>query len=525
MKPGCIRQTDLPNTSALFADLVYHFDRVAPFYEHYYLDRDCYAEAAGKIAYPEGRRHALVAALGELNDPCPQLELLARHGTVAVVTGQQVGLFSGPCYTIYKALTAARLAAQLTSRGIPAVPVFWLATEDHDFEEINHAWVFDANKRPHQFSVEAGGMPNRPVGGIAPESYPTGPLREALAGHPFGAAVSAMVEEAYQPGSTMGQAFAHLLRSLLPDLGLLYLDPMQPSIRSLAAPLLREAVHAGPLLGEKLLHRNQQLQEAGYHAQVHIEAKTSLFFLLENGQRHTLRRDGDMYANGRIRFTSGELASRADHISPNAVLRPVVQDYLLPTVAMIGGPAELAYLAQTQVIYHELGQRAPVVVPRNGFTLLDGRAVKLMERYHLTAKDFFGGLNLLRSQISEHLVPPPLRQSLQSAKEQTSTLLDSMQTELAAFDATLGEATAKSRSKILHQLAKIEAKTARECLRRDERASAEADYLHHLIYPNNHLQERIYAMLPFLAQHGPDLVHRIRESVHLDCPDHMMLAV
>ncbi len=525
MKPGCIRQTDLPNTSPLFADLVYHYDRVAPFYEHHYLDRDSYGRASAKIRYPDGRRHALVAALRELNDPSPQLDLLARSGTVAVVTGQQVGLFSGPCYTIYKALTAARLAAQLTSHGIPAVPVFWLATEDHDFDEINHAWVFDAAKRPHQLLVEAVGMANRPVGGIAAESYPTPQLRQILSGHPFGDEVSDMVEASYQPGRTMGQAFADLLRLLMPDLGLLYLDPMQPSLRNLAAPLLREAVHAAPLLSEKLLQRNQQLLDAGYHAQVHIEAKTSLFFLLENGQRHTLRRDGDQYVNARTRYSSGELAARAGHISPNAVLRPVVQDYLLPTAAMIGGPAELAYLAQSQVIYHELSQPAPVVVPRSGFTLLDGRAVKLMERYHLAPKDIFGGLEAIRTRVSEQLVPPPLRDSLQSAKAQTSALLDSMQMELARFDATLGEATARSRSKILHQLAKMEAKTARECLRRDERAAAEAEYLHHLIYPHNHLQERIYTMLPFLAQHGPDLIHRIRESVHLDCPDHVVLAV
>jgi bacillithiol biosynthesis cysteine-adding enzyme BshC len=525
MKPGCLRQTELPNTTPLYADLVYHFDRVAPFYEYHYLNADSYSEAYRKRSYPEGRRRALVSALREQNEPSPQLDLLARSDTVAVVTGQQVGLFSGPCYTIYKALTAVRLAAQLSSRGIPAVPVFWLATEDHDFEEINHAWVFDAAKTPHQFRVESPAADHKPVGGILIPHYPLAELRNALSGHPFGDDTAALIEQSYQPGATMGESFTRLLRLLLPGLGLLYLDPMHPSVRELAAPLLREAVHAAPLLTEKLLERNRHLEHAGYHAQVHFEDKTSLFFLLERDSRHTLRRDGDTYVNGKTRISSRDLAARADHLSPNALLRPVVQDYLLPTVAQIGGPAELAYLAQSQVIYHTLGQPAPVVLPRNGFTLLDARAVKLLDRYHLSAPDFFGGLEPLRSRISRQLVPPGLLENLKSTRDQATHLLDSLQASLAAFDATLGAATAKSRAKILYQLSKIESKTARQALDRDQRASAEADYLFNLIYPNKHLQERFYTILPFLAQHGPALIDTISASVHLDCPDHMILAV
>lgn len=119
MKPGCLRQTELPNTSPLFADLVYHFDRVAPFYEYCHLDKASYARAAAKLQFPDSRRHALVAALREQNAPSGELDRLAQPGTVAVVTGQQVGLFSGPCYTIYKALTAARLTEQLNAQEFP----------------------------------------------------------------------------------------------------------------------------------------------------------------------------------------------------------------------------------------------------------------------------------------------------------------------------------------------------------------------------------------------------------------------
>src|SRR5262249_26360814 len=169
--------------------------------------------------------------------------------------------------------------------------------------------------------------------------------------------------------------FRHLLKGILAKFGLLYLDPLEPAIRRIGAPFLADALRAAPELKRRLLARNQELADAGYHAQVLIEPKSSLFFLLENGKRVPLKRaDGDFAA----------LASEAEHISPNALLRPVMQDYLLPTVAYIGGPAELAYLAQSQVVYDTLLHRMPVVTPRSGFTLLDARANKLLTRYGLS---------------------------------------------------------------------------------------------------------------------------------------------
>src|SRR6185369_14385685 len=139
----CVRQSDLPNTTRLFADVLYHPDRTAPFYQHPIRDLEAFQRAASQIDLPADRRAALIDALRVQNPESPSLQRLAQPGTVAVVTGQQVGLFSGPCYTIYKVLHAVKLAAWLSENGVPAVPLFWLATEDHDFAEVNHTWVFD----------------------------------------------------------------------------------------------------------------------------------------------------------------------------------------------------------------------------------------------------------------------------------------------------------------------------------------------------------------------------------------------
>lgn len=523
MDAHCIRHTELPHTTRLFTDFTYHFDRVTEFYRHRPHDPQSYRAAVAEMDFPDTRRAELVRVLREQNGESADLERLSRPGTLAVVTGQQVGLFSGPAYTIYKALTAIRLAEELTSRGIPAVPVFWLATEDHDLAEVNHAWIFDSANRPLALSIESGTQSEKPVGRIALRRPPIAELRRGLADFPFGEAIAEIAARSSDGDQTYGSAFAALLRQLLGRHRLLMFDPMAPGARRLAAPLLDKAVEASPELISAVLDRNQELAEGGYHAQVHVEPQTSLFFVLEGDRRVALRRSNGHWSSKERMYESAELRDRAEQLSPNALLRPVVQDYMLPTVAYVGGPAELAYLAQAEVIYRRLLARMPVAVSRAGFTVLDDRAVKLMKRYGLSFASFFHGEEELRDAIAARLVP----QELASRFSQTRSLLDDqltdLETGLAQFDPTLAAALQNSRRKILYQVSKIERKTSRETLRRNDRAAADASYLYNLVYPHKHMQERFYSVLPFLARHGEGLIERLYENVRLECPDHQVL--
>jgi len=521
----CIRHTELPHATKLFTDLVYHPDRVRAFYPFPPYDPDSYAAAAGRVNLSAERRAALVSALREQNGPSASLDLLAQPGTTAVVTGQQVGLFSGPAYTVYKALTAARMARELTERGIPAVPVFWLATEDHDFAEVNHTWVFDAAHHPARLEINGSAPGNQPVGDVKLASVPLEALAQSLSGLPFAEEVVARVALAYQPGNTLGQAFSALLRDLLGRFDILQIDPMHHAVRELAAPLIRDAIAQAPELKQRVLERNRELIAAGYHAQVHVEDETSFFFLLENGRRITLRRHNGDYHSATQRFSPAELAERADEISPNALLRPVVQDSILPTVAYIGGPAELAYLAQAEVLYRVLLGRMPVGVPRSGFTIIDQRSRKLMARYALRLNDFFHGEELLRERIATALVPPKLTSVLKETRTAAGHALEQLEGALERFDPTLHAATEKSHKKIAYQFSKIERKIAREVLRRDEKASRDAASLSGLIYPVKHLQERLYSIIPFLATHGYELVDHLYDNIQVECPDHRLLIV
>jgi bacillithiol biosynthesis cysteine-adding enzyme BshC len=520
----CVRQTDLPNTSAIAADVFYHPDRTAAFYRHPLRDLASFRAAAAEIDFPAGRRAALVAALGPRNPSSRSLQRLAEPGAVAVVTGQQVGLFSGPSYTAYKALHAARLAAWLTEQGVPAVPIFWLATQDHDFAEVNHTWVFDKSNRPHKLEMRRQAS-SQPVGDIALAAPPIDELRAALSGLPFADEVTAHAAAAYQPGNTMGRAFGDLLQSLFAKFDILQVDPLLPAFRQLAAPVLRSAVAAAPDLSAAILARNQELASAGYHAQVHMEEQTSLFFLMENGKRLALRRHGSEYVlNGR-RFSSQELQASAESLSPNALLRPVVQDSILPTAASIMGPAEMAYLAQSEVIYRAILGRMPVAVPRAGFTILDQHSHKLLDRYGLRLTDFFDGEEAIRHRVADRLVPPALAGSLRETAAAVSRAVDDLRSQLVAFDPTLAQALDRSARKIRYQIGKVEGKAGRETMRRDARATEDAASLSGLLWPERHLQERLYSILPFLARHGLGLLDQVYEAIQLDCPDHRMMVI
>lgn len=514
MEAACLRHTELPGTSRLFGDFQYHFDRVARFYAHDPHDPASYQRAACELDYPDDRRAALVAALRRANPDSKNLERLARPGTVAVVTGQQVGLYSGPAYTIYKALTAARMAEWLRGQGIEAVPLFWLATEDHDLAEVNHGWVFDRAYRPNKLSISPEARGQQPVGQVPLNGTPHGELREALLGMPYADEVEQAAARSYVSGKPLGRAFQDLLQELLAPYDLIFVDPLDPALRSIAAPLLARAFDLAGQLTPRLLERGAELAGAGYHAQVHVEAGTSLFFVLDQGQRVPLRKGT---------HDTVSLKANAELLSPNALLRPVVQDYLLPTVAYIGGPAELAYLAQSSVLYQELLGRMPVAAARGSFTLVDAKSRRRLQRFRLPVTEYFDAEAVVKEKIGAKLVPPALDQTVREAQESAERLLAKLRSQVLHFDPTLAKAASKSADKVSHQFRKLGAKIGRESLRRESQAAESATQLLGLLYPEKHLQERIYSILPFLAEHGPGLIGTLYENIHLDCPDHKLL--
>ena len=540
MKAACIRHTEIPSSSRLFTDYLYSFGEVSRFY-HHPPQSDQFSSAAAEVKITAEHRAALVVALRNQNaaagaETAANLDRLAQQNTVVVATGQQVGLHGGPVFSIYKALTAIRTAEELRNQGISAVPVFWLATEDHDLAEVEQTWMLDQENRPLRIEAKTNALPGQPVGGVRLTDYKQGAadsghaaVAAALANLPFGASAIKLVADAYSEDCSFGTGFRALFEQLFRRHGLILLDPMDPALRRLSAPLLGKAIERAGDLNPQLIARSEELERAGYHVQVHVTTETSPVFLINSRQRTALRLHESHYDAGDATYSTPDLLRRLEEnpeqFSPNVLLRPVIQDFLLPTAVYVAGPAETAYMAQAEVLYGNLLGRMPVVMPRAFFTIVDARAEKYLSRYQLSLQECFEGADALRHKISQRLIPANLEQTFAEGQSQIESSLDAIDRGLSKFDPTLSAALASARKKMLYQFGKIQAAAAREGLRRDSRAGQEAEYLSNLIFPNNTLQERTYSVLPFLARYGEGFIDRIHQAINPDCHDHQVLVI
>lgn len=511
MQIASVPLSQLPGSSALFAAYVSGDERAARFYRHDAFSLQGWRKAAREALSGGAPREEVAGALPGINPAGGALERLASPGTVAVVTGQQAGLFGGPAYTLYKALTAVHVARRLEAAGQPAVPVFWVASEDHDLDEVSHARVFDTRMRTVRLDVDESASRGRPVGAIAIGSPPLEALAAAMEGFPHGRETAELVAGCYQPGRTFAEAFRALLAALLQPFGVVFVDPLEPRLRRLAAPLLERAWHLREDLGQVLRERAAELEQAGFHAQVEVTGGAGLFFLLEDGMR---RRPGQ-------HSQAGDPAAW----SPSALLRPVMQDWLLPTAVYVGGPAEVAYLAQSAVLYEKLLGRMPAVLPRAAFTLVDGRTRRLMERLDISLADCLRGEEALLETVASRLSPSELVSEFSSAEAAIGAALDRLGASLAALDPTLERAMQRSRTRIGWQLGKMRRKAARAELRKQADTEQQARHAFRLVSPERQLQERYYSFIVFLAQHGTGLLEDLLAGIDAIRPSHEVMAL
>jgi bacillithiol synthase len=509
----------LPHQPKLFLRFLSDFSSVSQFYPHP-PTLEAIQLAAKTVDYPDSRRKEVAAVLRETNASLGGSESAAKNidrladGAVAVLSGQQVGLFGGPAYAFYKALSAIQIAQELTRSGVDAVPIFWMATEDHDLDEVRHVSWFHAKKRT-RFELSAEGAPGRPVGrvklGPAVEDIVKS-ATELLTGT-SSPAVAKYLAESYTPDESYGSAFGKLFARVFADYGLILVDPLDARLHRIAAPIYRKALSDRATLNAKLLQRDKDLEAAGFAPQVKVTPETTLLFQIRDGVRQPIVYQGEhggqagAFKIGDAVLSESEVLQLADAspetLSPNALLRPVVQDHLFPTVAFCVGSAEISYLAQSEVLYRDILGRMPVLLPRADFTILDAKADKLLQKYKLCIETLWGGPQQLRKQMESVSLPSQLGENF----DKKNALIDSTLTELGAeiqkLDATLAGAVETTREKMSFQLNKLREKTGRAL---DERAgliAEHSDFLENLLYPDRILQSRQLSFLPFLAQWGP----------------------
>jgi bacillithiol biosynthesis cysteine-adding enzyme BshC len=528
--------TLIPHTTPLFTDLLYNYPKVRQFFPRSPDLAQWATEEAGLVRYEPGRRQKVAAVLERQNrawgasaETLKNIERL-RAGAACVVTGQQVGLFGGPLFSIFKAMGAIRLAEKATELGVDCVPMFWLATEDHDLAEINHTTLLAGDGSLQGLATATQGTPDAPVSEIRLGEEILEALHSATAA--LGdSEITHLLRRCYRPGETLGSAFAKLFAALVGRWGVVMLDASDPELHALAQPIYRAAVERAEELDQALLERDRELLSSGYHDQVKVTEFSTLLFTVQNGSRVVIHRgNGARAADFRIgeeKISRAELLGRIEaepqHFSANVLLRPVVQDYLLPTLAYTGGPAECAYFAQAAVVYDKLLGRVTPAVPRFSATLMEPKAASLLERYSLTLTDVFEGSERLRETLAERALPADLKLAFEAADKALEQSLARILVSLEHLDPTLVDAAQNAGSKMRYQLDRLQGKAARAELLRNEVLDRHASLLNNLLFPHKELQEREIAGVSFLARHGMDLLERLYQAANGSCPDHQVV--
>jgi len=523
----------------LFVDYCTAYEKVSAFYPGDWRapeERRVRAEAA---AARPADREVLADVLVEQNEEWGggaaaqrNVEALRDPETVAVVTGQQVGLFTGPLYTIYKTITTLQLAEEWAEQtGRTVVPVFWVEGEDHDFEEIATSHVLRRNDLVSlTYDPDVDDNPGA-VGRLTlTEAIDDvlDRLDETLPDSDFKPSVMERVRAAYRPGTPLEDAFAQLLRSLFEDEGLVFMNPDDARLKALTRPLFRRELEDPETPAARVDATSQALREQGYHAQVHARP-TNLFWLEDDG-RYPIDRGDDggfvLRHDGRA-FSENELVDRLDdtpeRFSPNVVLRPLMQDHLLPTAAYVAGPGEVSYFAQYGDVYDWAGLAMPLIHPRASVSLVEGKVQTVLDKYDLTVCDFRSQLEALFQDIVLDTMEVNIDAVFDEATTQMHRALNALKPEVGAVDQTLTSSAEAARAAIVEEMEDLKQRTVRAEKRHHDEVRAQLKKAQVNLRPTGALQERTINVLYYLNKYSLDLLDDLRGALDTDTSTHQIV--
>jgi bacillithiol biosynthesis cysteine-adding enzyme BshC len=530
----CYPISILPNSSRLFLDYAEQREPLLPFfpstpYSNGWMLHQSPISESGRAALA-GILEAQNQEFGAGEKVFANISAL-RRGANAVVTGQQVTLLGGPLYTLFKAATAVRKAHDATAAGHPHVPIFWLATEDHDLDEADHV-TFPSRHELHRLKLGTASRPGAPVGGLELGGEIKRVLDEAAGLLEPGPILDAL-QEFYRPDATFAGAFARLLSRVFAEHGLIVIDAASRECHALGAEVLGRAITSVGDLHAGLVERDQLLAERGYHSQVLVSPQSSLLFLMdaETGARLPLkRRDSGEWSAGKKSYSEGELLgileSEPERLSPNALLRPVFQDAILPTSAYIGGPAEIAYFAQSQALYERVLGRTTPVLPRLSATLIEPAVAEVLAKHELSLTDVISTRpEELAVRLGARTMPVENKRKLAAAGNALDAELGELTAYMKSLDEGLGRSADVAASKMRYQMNRLRRLSANYQLQREASLRRHADALALALFPDGHLQERLMGAAWFLSRYGEGLTSLLVEHAAQECPGHKGILV
>ena len=528
-----------PGFKRLAAEYATGFAALSPFFAGDPADETAWRAAVAARQRPPGTTapitRLVVAQQRARGAPAAAIDAAGRFDdgrTVAVVTGQQAGLFGGPLYTLFKAISAIRLARRVEQiHGVPAVAVFWVDAEDHDLDEIRSCGVLDADLRLDTVSLPVLAPPGTPAAAVHLGDDIDTVLEQLAAILPqtdFTPALLTALGRAYGRGRGLVEAFAVWLEQLLGHLGLVVFDASDPAAKPLAAAVFERELATAGTTSSLALAAGERLRGAGFHAQVEPQPDAVALCLLD-GIRQGIRRDDDRFRVGDAPLDTSALLERlredAASFSPNVLLRPIVQDRLFPTACYIAGPNELAYLAQLKEVYRHFDVPMPLVALRLTATLVDTAVIKFLRRTGVAVEALHPQDEAELNRLLGAQLPETVERTMQAAEEAVRDRLDAVALAVAEVDPTLSGAAASTRGRMERDLGTLRNKVVQAAKRRDQTLRRQFTRAQAQIFPQGNPQERAVGMVYFLNRYGPTLIDRLVSDPTLDTHRHWVMAV
>ena len=535
--------SEIPNHQNLFLDYLYEFENVKSFYFYDFRKKENYPDIFKKISERNNQNKSAIKEIiknqysGFQNisqKTSRNIEILNDKKTLFVVTGQQLGILGGPLYTFYKIITAIKLAAHLNERydDYYFVPLFWMESDDHDFNEVNSINILNDSNNLISVSykdvIEEDEL-KESVGTIAFDDSLNdffSKLEAELRNTEFKPSLLSKLREFYKSGKTFKESFRELLFDLFDKYGLIIFDPQDVQIKNLLRPIFINELKNFREHTQKLVSVSAILEEQ-YHAQVKIKP-VNLFYTLEKG-RYAIEPEDNIFKLRRKRkqFTAEELLSEVENnperFSPNVLLRPIAQDFLFNTAFYVAGPSEISYLAQVNPLYEFFNIIPPIIYPRSSATLLENHLTTFTDKYNIEIKDIFFGQDHLKEKVFSKISEINLKDVFEESNKNINLIFDELKQNLFALDKTLSDSVNKYRERTLQLLNDLNNKSKKYQDNKFETVLRQLNKLSNLIYPNQNLQERELNFIYFFNKFGPELLDKIFEELTIQEFEHQII--
>jgi len=538
-----INFSDIPGHQNLFLDYLHEFENVQRFYGKNFRAVDQYLPFFQKLSERERPHRALIADI--INTQYHNLKiskqtqqnigLLSSNKTIAVVTGQQLGIFGGPLYTIFKTITAIKLCNYLKENyeGYNFVPIFWLEGDDHDYNEVRTFSILTTENQFVTLKYDDGQIEELNRGAIGELKFNQNleavfnELNVLLRETEFKAPLLELVRSIYQPEKTFLESFREMIIHLFDEYGLIVFNPVDSSVKRILSPIFSKEINDFADQTGYLVERSAELEEV-YHAQVKV--KPINLFYIEEKERLSIEpteTGGYRLKNKRKKFTREELLTQLEispkKFSPNVLLRPICQDYLFPTAFYVGGPSEISYFAQVSPLYKIYGIDEPFIYPRSSATIVEKGVQTILEKNNLEYVDIFTEENELIQKIVSASSNLNLESLFNNAAQEINSTFNPISERLAALDKTLADISIKSKLRIDETLNYLKTKAIDSEKRKYESTIRQVTKARNVLFPNNNLQERELNWIYFANKYGMDIIRWIFNELTINKFEHQIL--